>query len=870
MRSGARIDHAACAALALLLPLLAACPGPGGKGAVGKPTDPAGDKEQMAKGEQGERASARPGGKGRAVTQIKLPKGAMVGDAVQLEGFFEDEMSSEGDSGSGEGKGKPESSGMVERAAGQVAGGAVKDIYRRVAPATVIVQSKRGYGTGVIYHPEGWVLTNHHVIAHPWRDSFRWKVKIAIGALSKEGVMERRDKVYWAYVHKTDPLLDLAVLKIIDPPKDLPAIAMSPQDPTPGDAVTALGHAGIGLVWAIKDGQISAVGKLSTHLAHLMLYSGKAPVAGTGGKMSSQERRQREQLERYRKQLEKEKPALVIQSTCDISQGDSGGPLVNRQAELVGLNAFVRSGGSARKESNFHIHAREIRRFIEKVPAVPPELLPDPWRDGGSMAKLGDGDLDSQVDVMIALRLVTRRVFFRAYRRLTPTAFFFDLDQDSFKPGTDLPEPKELLKKRSFDAELIFLVGSDNLLYAWYDRNNDGKLDILLVAEQGLQKKVIEAYRLDDTGKPKPAAELLKGPLVRPELFEDVKLAVRLRKAGARFFNQRLLPGPRGASAERPDPINAIGHAGKLRDYNRDGKPDTIFASGLFSSGYLVDVDQDSLGDFSLKDSLRKVRKNRAIDAEFSLITQRSEKWAWYDRNNDGKFDLLLHAGSSPYTFVDQAWEVQDGKYTEDKTMIGRLLIQPYLVQGLGDKLATITQRLVYRASAKGTGAAVFPDPNDYLGYRKQMLDAGRWRNVALSGRYGSCNALLVDLDRDTERKAKKAKQTLDAWVKAGKFDAELAQVNCSGRVWTFYDTRNRGFYDVVVYGQGVSRGKAQTKPLAVYLIDKKGAITLRKKGLSCRGSVHPRLFRNGTLLRNLRKVSKKVLVDQPDFACRP
>ncbi|MBW2735187.1 MAG: serine protease, partial [Deltaproteobacteria bacterium] len=678
-KSAGCVLHGAARVLAVGLVLgLVACP----KSGVQKPPQAAGEK----KGESFSKAGAM--GKGEhEVKSATLPQG-MLGSEISLSGFYEDDTPQdepEGVHGDDEGE-----KGMVERAGGVPGRGqnAVQDVYRRVAPATVIVRSQRGYGTGVIYDPAGWILTNHHVIAHAWRENFRWKVKVALGRLKKGGLMEKREKIYDAYVHKSDPLLDLAVIKLVDPPKDLVAIPISSTDPSPGEAVSALGHAGIGLVWAIKDGQISAVGKLSTHLAQLMLHSGKEKKGGDKGdaalspKMRSRMKKMRKKLDEYRKQLETKKPALVIQSTCDISQGDSGGPLVNRQAEIVGLNAFVRSGGLAKKESNFHIHVREMRAFVKKVPEKAPQRLPDPWVDGGTVAKVGDADMDQKIDVMVLHKFVSYRVFFRSMRKLRPQAYLLDLDQDTAKGGT-LPKPKELLAKRSFDAEFLFLT-QDSHLYAWYDTDNDGKQDVLLVASK-YNNKVLEGFRIDAAGKLQKDATLTKGPLVRPEMFKDSALGTRLAKAGQHFFSPALLPrAGNGGKPNFPHPISGVGHEGVLFDYDRDGKADTLRAKGLFARGFVFDVDQDTLGKHPARTPLAKLLElGHKIDAEMSLIAQQRARWAWYDTDNDGHFDLLLHNSGFPKSVVQQAWRVdKKGKSTPDKSQIGRLMAQPFLVAG--------------------------------------------------------------------------------------------------------------------------------------------------------------------------------------------
>jgi S1-C subfamily serine protease len=816
--------------------------------------------------EQKDSASSKPGPKARAVTSLKLPKGVVIGDSVSLEGFYEDDMSDKkaaggvGDASSSSASKAGDRGAIVERAGGPKEGSAVQDVYRRVAPSTVIVRSQRGYGTGVIYDPAGWILTNHHVIAHPWHEDFRWKVKVALGKLSKQGVMEKREKLYDAYVHKIAPLIDLAVIKLVNPPKDLKAVPISPKDPTPGEAVSAIGHAGIGLVWAIKDGQISAVGKLSTHLAQLMLHDPKNKEQ----LKSWSAKRRTKMIEAYRKRLIKSKPALVIQSTADISQGDSGGPLVNRQSELVGLNAFVRGGRLARKESNFHIHVREIRKFIKNVPTAVPQLVPDPWKDGGAIAKLGDADSDSRIDVMVLYKLVVRRLFFRRYSRRLPRAYFIDLDQDSFRGVTKLPKVQDVLEKRKFDAEFIFLADGPHL-HAWYDTDNDGKPDVLLVA-QSRSSKVLGGYRLDAAGKLKADPALKNGKLVRPSLFANAEHARRLEKVGSRFFNWRLL---RTKTRTRyPHPVHSIGYDGTLRDFDRDGAPDAMYGLGLFARGYVLDVDQNSLGAYKKGDSARKLQ-GKPIDAEFSLIYQRRSQWAWYDTDDDGRFDLLLHANHNPSMIVSDAWRVSaDGNYTRDTTQLGRLILQPDL---LGKKHADRLRKMVRRITGlavigTGPGAGSFIDPMRYIGYRIQIKDTKRWRNVAVAGRYGTCQAMLVDLDRNSGRIAKRKKMTVEQLVRNGKFDAELARVQCYSSVWTFYDTRGKGRWDTILYSRRHGKGKATV----VYTIDKKNNVTVRKKPIKCEGMIIPRLFRKASLRRNLMKVASDLFSRLPDARCKP
>ena len=787
---------------------------------------------------------------GRAVKTVKIPKAMMVGKNITLSGFYEDDEPLDADA-----------KDVGDYPTRRVREGK-HDVYKLVAPATVIVSTPRGYGSGVIYHKDGWILTNHHVIANGKRVDFRQEVKIRLGHLGKSGVMEKDKTVYKAYVHKIDPMLDIAVVKLINPPKNLSTVAVAGKDPTPGQKVWSLGHAGIGLIWAIKNGQIAAVGKLSTHLAQLLLIEDKDKEKSKSPLHAYRAKRAKKQMEAYKKFLEKKKPALVIQSTCAISQGDSGGPLVNGRGELVGLNAFVRRVRGAGKESNFHVHVAEVRKFIVDVPKDAPQMIPDPWTEGGEMAKMGDADMDAKVDVLVLHKLAR----YRFYRRLMPKAYFLDLDQNSFEKEAKLPEVKTVVEKKSFEAEWIFLE-SGGLYLAWYDTDNNGKMDVLLVAK-GNRKEVETGYRIDDKGTLKKDDTLKAGPLVRPELFKDEAMKKRLVAAGARLFSSRMLPKGAVTKKAYPDPIGGVGHQGTLRDYDFDRKPDTVMAGGMFSRGYIFDSDQDTLGNFKVGDSLRQVRKSHKIDAELSWITQKRENWAWYDTNNDGKFDLLLHANQQPTAFVDEAWTVgADGKYAPLNGHVGRKMVQPDLVAGQADKLRKLAKRSLGSAAvAAGVGALAFPDPTKYYSFGMKLRNVKRLKNVAATVRRYRCAETLVDVDLNTKRLARKEKKSVLDMVRARKFDAEFVHIACGSKVWAFYDTRGKGTFDVILYSSKFGRGK----PTAAYVIDKEGKISLRKKPIACDGIVQPRLFTNRKLARNFKKMAGELFTQVADKKCKP
>ena len=103
-------------------------------------------------------------------------------------------------------------------------------------------------------------------------------------------------------------------------------------------------------------------------------------------------------------------------------------------------------------------------------------------------------------------------------------------------------------------------------------------------------------------------------------------------------------------------------------------------SEGLFSSGYILDLDQDSLGKFPLAASPKEVMEQGKVDAELSWIIRGRERWVWYDRDNDGRFDLLLQASKAPLDFADKAWSISPGgERSPAPGFVGRKLVRAEL-----------------------------------------------------------------------------------------------------------------------------------------------------------------------------------------------
>ncbi|GAA4050525.1 S1C family serine protease [Streptomyces shaanxiensis] len=190
-----------------------------------------------------------------------------------------------------------------------------KEIFERVAPATVQVQAGEGFGTGVVYDADnGLILTNAHVVAG------QTALKVRIG--DKEPVPVR--------LMGSDPCEDLAVLKLQTPQEDLKQVEFGDSgDLAQGDEVTAIGYP-------------QGAGDVSREKAVLTTGVVQSPDVASTGLPS-----------------EPDLPSTV-QHSAALNPGNSGGPLLDSDGKLVGVNTFSVGGTQGQYYSISSDHAEPL------------------------------------------------------------------------------------------------------------------------------------------------------------------------------------------------------------------------------------------------------------------------------------------------------------------------------------------------------------------------------------------------------------------------------------------------------------------------------------------------------------------------------
>jgi Do/DeqQ family serine protease len=168
---------------------------------------------------------------------------------------------------------------------------------------------ERGLGSGVIVQPNGYILTNNHVVE---------------GAETVKVELPDR-RVLDGKVIGTDPPSDLAVVKVET--SGLPVLPLGDSDRVRvGDVVLALGNP-LGVGQTVTQGIISGKGRRTS---------------GDG-------------FEDF------------LQTDAAINQGNSGGALVNLNGELVGINSQILSPSGGNIGVGFAIPANMARNVMDQL-----------------------------------------------------------------------------------------------------------------------------------------------------------------------------------------------------------------------------------------------------------------------------------------------------------------------------------------------------------------------------------------------------------------------------------------------------------------------------------------------------------------------
>jgi serine protease Do len=169
---------------------------------------------------------------------------------------------------------------------------------------------EQSLGSGVIASPDGYIITNYHVVEQS--DD----IKVIL--------FDKRS--FRAKLMGSDPKTDLAVIRISA--KDLPVVPWGDSDKLQvGEFVLAIGNP-FALSHTVTMGIVSAVGRVDVGIADYENF---------------------------------------IQTDAAINPGNSGGPLVNIKGELIGINTAIFSKTGGYQGIGFAVPSNMVRLVMDQL-----------------------------------------------------------------------------------------------------------------------------------------------------------------------------------------------------------------------------------------------------------------------------------------------------------------------------------------------------------------------------------------------------------------------------------------------------------------------------------------------------------------------
>jgi putative serine protease PepD len=247
----------------------------------------------------------------------------------------------------------------------------VTAVAAKASPSVVTISvsgtSSAGTGSGIVLSEDGYILTNTHVVT---LDGSVADAQVSV--TTSDG------RIFTAKVVGTDPVVDLAVIKLDDASGLTPMDFADSDSLNVGDSAVAIG-APLGLSGTVTDGIISSLNRSITVASSAVPDSSQGQdetTPGQGGGSpydfwnfdvpgENQEQQQSQQTGTI--------SIPVIQTDAAINPGNSGGALLNSDGELIGVNVAIASAGNSSSSGSgnigvgFAIPANLAKRVAEEI-----------------------------------------------------------------------------------------------------------------------------------------------------------------------------------------------------------------------------------------------------------------------------------------------------------------------------------------------------------------------------------------------------------------------------------------------------------------------------------------------------------------------
>lgn len=212
----------------------------------------------------------------------------------------------------------------------------IDEAERGIVRVVVILETPDGQmlygsGSGFVVAPN-LVVTNAHVVA-PARQ--RPEYGVAIVPPQGDGLVNAR-------IIRYSPLNELALLEFREGP-NLPALTISTVEPSPGDAVLAMGYP-----------DVDYQGASGADLLR------PTPASRTSGRIAA-----------LRDRAPTGDAIPTINHEAVISSGSSGGPLLDECGRVLGVNAWHVSGADTRETRGVSTRAAQLLQFLDEAGISP-------------------------------------------------------------------------------------------------------------------------------------------------------------------------------------------------------------------------------------------------------------------------------------------------------------------------------------------------------------------------------------------------------------------------------------------------------------------------------------------------------------------
>ncbi|MFJ6679137.1 trypsin-like peptidase domain-containing protein [Microbacterium sp. NPDC091382] len=239
-------------------------------------------------------------------------------------------------------------------------------IAAKTLPSVVTINASSsnggGTGSGVILSEDGYVVTNTHVVTLDGASS-----DASLRVTTSDG------RVFDAKIVGTDPIYDLAVIKLTNASDLTPITFADSATLNVGDTTVAVG-APLGLSNTVTTGIVSALNR------SIQIASSAVPDSGEQEQGQGQNGESPFQFDFGQGQQRGSGSSgtisiAVIQTDAAINPGNSGGALVDDEGNLIGINVAIATAGGGSSSSSeagsigvgFSIPSNVVKRVADEI-----------------------------------------------------------------------------------------------------------------------------------------------------------------------------------------------------------------------------------------------------------------------------------------------------------------------------------------------------------------------------------------------------------------------------------------------------------------------------------------------------------------------